>query len=794
MRYFIKGGVWKNSEDEILKAAVMKYGKNQWARISSLLVRKSAKQCKARWYEWLDPSIKKTDWTREEEEKLLHLAKVMPNQWRTIAPIIGRTASQCLEHYERLIDEAQRELEGGAEGSSEELRKLRPGEIDPTPETRPARPDPVDMDEDEKEMLSEARARLANTKGKKAKRKAREKQLEEAKRLAMLQKKRELKAAGLRAGTRIRIKGFNYVEEIPFEKKPPPGFFDVVEEEKESEKITKELKPREVGQLIEKYEGKRRIDQEAIARKLEAKRRRLFEDQNLPETLKNNYEKEREQILKGFQRTSLKLPEPQINDEELQMLRKSTLATEEYQQYGRVGERSVTENLLADYSKTPTPYHYSRGWNTPSTTASQSTSQTPVLETWNETKRREARDLLHMSSSQTPLEGGENLPLSNVNFSQGLTPKQKVLQTPNPLLTPSAAVSPSPFSSVSASPRYSYLSSQDIGHPGSSNSSNIEEKARMKLLRKKLQEALHLLPPPQNEYKLTVSDELEENRENEQDDSSRVEDARDEMERKRREEESRKEEEKKFWPTAEQRDLPFVSGGRRWSSEENLGVVDRLILHEVNYLLQQSHLMREMKAKAFSLDDFQTLRKADPMYEVPKEYFEQAWKQIDEEKSQYANFIREYESCCDMDDPYLGVFSQDGTLQGFVKEADASLKVVVDSRRHEMEHLIAAQNNVKSNIEQIMKYINIHHGGYWKRLESLNNELNDHIDQMKELSILKGCYERAEKREALALKSRLSAKEKLTKELKDRELSLQKRYGQLVIERDRLLSRKLEKL
>jgi hypothetical protein len=33
----IKGGVWKNSEDEILKAAVMKYGKQQWARVASLL-------------------------------------------------------------------------------------------------------------------------------------------------------------------------------------------------------------------------------------------------------------------------------------------------------------------------------------------------------------------------------------------------------------------------------------------------------------------------------------------------------------------------------------------------------------------------------------------------------------------------------------------------------------------------------------------------------------------------------------------------------------------------------------
>jgi len=32
-------------------------------------------------------------------------------------------------------------------------RILRPGEIDPNPETKPSRPDPIDMDEDEKEML-----------------------------------------------------------------------------------------------------------------------------------------------------------------------------------------------------------------------------------------------------------------------------------------------------------------------------------------------------------------------------------------------------------------------------------------------------------------------------------------------------------------------------------------------------------------------------------------------------------------------------------------------------------------
>ena len=119
-------------------------------------------------------------------------------------------------------------------------RRLKAGEIDPTPETKPARPDPVDMDEDEKEMLSEARARLANTQGKKAKRKARERQLEEERRLASIQKRREMKAAGIFVrGFKRSRRDINYNLEIPFEKAAPAGFFDVsgerVREEREAE-------------------------------------------------------------------------------------------------------------------------------------------------------------------------------------------------------------------------------------------------------------------------------------------------------------------------------------------------------------------------------------------------------------------------------------------------------------------------------------------------------------------------------------------------------------------------------
>lgn len=259
-RILLKGGVWRNTEDEVLKVAVAKYGLNQWSRVASLLHRKSAKQCKARWYEWLDPSIKKIEWSREEEEKLLHLAKILPTQWRTISRYIGRTAAQCLERYEYLIDQALKNE--SSIGQESDLKRLLPGEIDPNPETRPARPDPQDMDQDELEMLSEARARCANTQGKKAKRKAREKQLQEARRLATLQKKRELRMAGIIDGhSRKRKHGIDYNVEIPFHKPVVEGDHDL----KADPPVAKDLNFKRLRQ--DHLDGRLRSDIEAEARK-----------------------------------------------------------------------------------------------------------------------------------------------------------------------------------------------------------------------------------------------------------------------------------------------------------------------------------------------------------------------------------------------------------------------------------------------------------------------------------------------------------------------------------------------
>lgn len=74
--------------------------------------------------------------------------------------------------------------------------------------------------------------------GKKAKRKAREKQMEEARRLASLQKKRELKAAGIELrGKDRRRREVDYSAEVAFEHKPATGFFDTGDEERRTKEM-----------------------------------------------------------------------------------------------------------------------------------------------------------------------------------------------------------------------------------------------------------------------------------------------------------------------------------------------------------------------------------------------------------------------------------------------------------------------------------------------------------------------------------------------------------------------------
>ena len=304
MKYHVKGGTWKNAEDEILKAAVMKYGLNQWARISSLLVRKSSKQCKERWYNWLDPKLKKTEWTKEEDEQLITLVKMFPCQWKTIAPFLGRSAHMCIEHFQELLDKAEnRQVD-----PNNDPRKLRPGEIDPNPESKPARPDPIDLDDDMKETLNEARARVANTRGKKAKRKIREKQLEEARKLATLQKKRELRAAGIEFHVSIAkrlLKETNYNRDVPFMREVPKGTWT---DDNDNETPAPNKYKADIN--LQYLEGRSRDIQEEKQKKKDEAKMKSLKLKNLPKALELINKKYNFQ---DVNKIKIELPKPENN-------------------------------------------------------------------------------------------------------------------------------------------------------------------------------------------------------------------------------------------------------------------------------------------------------------------------------------------------------------------------------------------------------------------------------------------------------------------------------------------------
>lgn len=507
----VKGGVWTNIEDEILKASVSKYGLNQWARVSSLLARKTAKQCKARWSEWLDPGIRKVEWSKEEDEKLLHLAKLMPTQWRTLAPIVGRTATQCLERYQKLLDEAeQKEASelglGGPDGgetqapSADDVRRLRPGEVDPDPESKPARPDTVDLDEDEKEMLSEARARLANTQGKKAKRKARERQLEDSRRLAVLQKRRELKNAGINIKVINRKKGqMDYNADIPFERKAALGFFDTEEEALRNEKERLAFDPRKQ-QLAIKRKG------DADPEEQERKRRKNERDApsaSYQAALKAGQAQKIREAEQSSKRRALVLPAPQVGEAEMEEIIKMGMIGERANAKARSSDNDATRGLVGSYS-------------TINTNAPIRTPRAPAQE---DHIANEIRNIRALTETQSSLLGGENATLYEGSGStgfDGVTPRKQVMATPNPMATPfrqstnGVGATPGPGATPLRTPRDSFGLNAD-GNMSLVSSTPRDIKLREAATKRQLKQGLASLPKPKDtEWDLVLPEEEEE--------------------------------------------------------------------------------------------------------------------------------------------------------------------------------------------------------------------------------------------------------------------------------------------
>lgn len=268
-------------------------------------------------------------------------------------------------------------------------------------------------------MLSEARARLANTQGKKAKRKARERQLEESRRLALLQKRRELKNAGINIKIVNRKKGqMDYNADVPFEKKAVPGFYDTQEEADRNEKQREAFDPRK-----QQLANKRKGDQEEDPDRKRRKGEKNGPSPGFAAAAKAGAMQKIREAEQSSKRRSLVLPAPQVGENELEEIVKMGMVGEQANRLAGEGENEATKGFIGNYTGIVggTPI------------------RTPRAPPQDDHIANEIRNIRALTEVQSSLLGGENTPLHEGSGTTGfdsIAPRKHVISTPNPMATP----------------------------------------------------------------------------------------------------------------------------------------------------------------------------------------------------------------------------------------------------------------------------------------------------------------------------------------------------------------------
>ena len=94
----VKKTAWTREEDELLLSLYATHS-TKWSVIARQIPGRTDDACSKRYREALDPSLKKSDWTSEEDLHLLRAYKKLGGRWGQIGAELRRSGLGCRNRY-----------------------------------------------------------------------------------------------------------------------------------------------------------------------------------------------------------------------------------------------------------------------------------------------------------------------------------------------------------------------------------------------------------------------------------------------------------------------------------------------------------------------------------------------------------------------------------------------------------------------------------------------------------------------------------------------------------------------